>query len=226
MATPVPPLRPPPLTGHSLVVDESSMTGESVPAYKGKEAPFFLAGTKVQDGHGTVLATGVGMHTEWGQLMAKLTDSGDDETPLQVKLSGVATLIGRVGLYVALLVFFVLMYRLLRSTSLWDWSFHHTLEVVHFFAIAVTIVVVAVPEGLPLAVTLSLAFAMKKMMRDKALVRKLAACETMGSATTICSDKTGTLTANQMTVVQAWITGSVHVLPPQDPTAAPAPVVS
>ncbi|CAI5509662.1 unnamed protein product [Closterium sp. Naga37s-1] len=212
------------IQGHSLVVDESSMTGESVPAYKGKEAPFFLAGTKVQDGHGTVLATGVGMHTEWGQLMAKLTDSGDDETPLQVKLSGVATLIGRVGLYVALLVFFVLMYRLLRSTSLWDWSFHHTLEVVHFFAIAVTIVVVAVPEGLPLAVTLSLAFAMKKMMRDKALVRKLAACETMGSATTICSDKTGTLTANQMTVVQAWITGSVHVLPPQDPTAAPAPV--
>ncbi|GJP54477.1 hypothetical protein CLOM_g13560 [Closterium sp. NIES-68] len=69
------------IQGHSLVVDESSMTGESVPAYKGKEAPFFLAGTKVQDGHGTALATGVGMHTEWGQLMAKLSDSGDDETP-------------------------------------------------------------------------------------------------------------------------------------------------
>ncbi|CAI5978063.1 unnamed protein product [Closterium sp. NIES-65] len=199
--------------GHSLVVDESSMTGESVPAYKGKDAPFFLAGTKVQDGHGTALVVGVGMNTEWGQLIAKLTDSGDDETPLQVKLSGVATLIGRVGLYVALVVFVVLLARLLLSTSIWDWSFHHTLQVVDYFAVAVTIVVVAVPEGLPLAVTLSLAFAMKKMMRDKALVRKLAACETMGSATTICSDKTGTLTANQMTVVQAWVLGHVRKVP-------------
>ncbi|GJP36179.1 hypothetical protein CLOM_g20703 [Closterium sp. NIES-68] len=199
--------------GHSLVVDESSMTGESVPAYKGKDAPFFLAGTKVQDGHGTALVVGVGMNTEWGQLIAKLTDSGDDETPLQVKLSGVATLIGRVGLYVALVVFVVLLSRLLLSTRLWDWSFHHTLQVVDYFAVAVTIVVVAVPEGLPLAVTLSLAFAMKKMMKDKALVRKLAACETMGSATTICSDKTGTLTANQMTVVQAWVLGRVRKVP-------------
>ena len=86
-------------------------------------------------------------------------------------------------------------------------------QVVEYFAVAVTIVVVAVPEGLPLAVTLSLAFAMQKMMRDRALVRKLAACETMGSATTICSDKTGTLTANQMTVVMAYLAGSTHSVP-------------
>nr|GFC60350.1 calcium-transporting ATPase 2, plasma membrane-type-like [Tanacetum cinerariifolium] len=87
----------------------------------------------------------------------------------------------------------------------WSWNGDDALALLEYFAIAVTIVVVAVPEGLPLAVTLSLAFAMKKMMNDKALVRHLAACETMGSATTICSDKTGTLTTNRMTVVKACI---------------------
>ena len=92
----------------------------------------------------------------------------------------------------------------------WIWSGDEALELLEYFAIAVTIVVVAVPEGLPLAVTLSLAFAMKKMMNDKALVRHLAACETMGSATTICSDKTGTLTTNHMTVVKSCICMSVQ----------------
>jgi Ca2+-transporting ATPase len=84
------------------------------------------------------------------------------------------------------------------------------LAIVNYFAIAVTIIVVAVPEGLPLAVTLTLAFAMKKMMLDKALVRHLSACETMGSATTICSDKTGTLTTNKMTVTKAWVAGKLR----------------
>lgn len=97
----------------------------------------------------------------------------------------------------------------LIENSQWSWSGDDAREMLEYFAIAVTIVVVAVPEGLPLAVTLSLAFAMKKMMNDKALVRHLAACETMGSATTICSDKTGTLTTNHMTVVKACISGKV-----------------
>ncbi|GJP56165.1 hypothetical protein CLOM_g15215 [Closterium sp. NIES-68] len=197
------------ISGYSLVIDESSMTGESLPLQKNSESPFLLSGTKVQDGSATMLVTGVGMQTEWGSLMAKLTDAGDDETPLQVKLNGVATLVGRLGLVVAVLVFLVLMGRQLASTDLAHWGMPDTLKVVDNFAVAVTIIVVAVPEGLPLAVTLSLAFAMKRMMSDKALVRKLAACETMGSATTICSDKTGTLTANQMTVVQAWLQGTV-----------------
>ncbi|CAI5524153.1 unnamed protein product [Closterium sp. Naga37s-1] len=197
------------ISGYSLVIDESSMTGESLPLQKNSEAPFLLSGTKVQDGNASMLAVGVGMNTEWGSLMAKLTDAGDDETPLQVKLNGVATLVGRLGLVVAVLVFIVLMGRQLANTDLAKWGMPDTLKVVDNFAVAVTIIVVAVPEGLPLAVTLSLAFAMKRMMSDKALVRKLAACETMGSATTICSDKTGTLTANQMTVVQAWLQGTV-----------------
>ncbi|KAJ0085878.1 hypothetical protein Patl1_08826 [Pistacia atlantica] len=95
-------------------------------------------------------------------------------------------------------------HKLLEGTH-WTWSGDDAMEILEYFAVAVTIVVVAVPEGLPLAVTLSLAFAMKKMMNEKALVRNLAACETMGSATSICSDKTGTLTTNHMAVVKACI---------------------
>ena len=130
---------------------------------------------------------------------------------VQVKLNGVATLIGKIGLMFAVLTFSVLLGRYLYGKeSLSEWSGEDALVIVNYFAIAVTIVVVAVPEGLPLAVTLTLAFAMKKMMRDKALVRHLAACETMGSATTICSDKTGTLTANKMTVTKAWVAGKLR----------------
>lgn len=141
--------------------------------------------------------------------MATLSEGGDDETPLQVKLNGVATIIGKIGLFFAVVTFAVMVQglftRKLQEGTHWTWSGDDALEILEFFAIAVTIVVVAVPEGLPLAVTLSLAFAMKKMMNDKALVRHLAACETMGSATSICSDKTGTLTTNHMTVLKACI---------------------
>lgn len=130
---------------------------------------------------------------------------------MQVKLNGVATLIGKIGLVFAAVTFIVLLGRYLYGKeSLSEWSAQDALAIVNYFAIAVTIIVVAVPEGLPLAVTLTLAFAMKKMMHDKALVRHLSACETMGSATTICSDKTGTLTSNKMTVVKAWVAGKLR----------------
>ncbi|CAI0430451.1 unnamed protein product [Linum tenue] len=172
------------VSGFSVLIDESSLTGESEPVMVGSETPFLLSGTKVQDGSCKMLITTVGMRTQWGKLMATLSEGGDDETPLQVKLNGVATIIGKIGLFFAVITFAVLVQGLLvrkwKDGSHVDWN--------------------AVPEGLPLAVTLSLAFAMKKMMNDKALVRHLAACETMGSATTICSDKTGTLTTNHMTV--------------------------
>lgn len=129
---------------------------------------------------------------------------------VQVRLNGVATLIGKIGLGFAVLTFLVLLVRfLIGKESLMQWSSEDALAIVDYFAIAVTIIVVAVPEGLPLAVTLTLAFAMKKMMLDKALVRHLSACETMGSATTICSDKTGTLTTNKMTVVKSWVAGKL-----------------
>ncbi|CAM6092805.1 unnamed protein product [Calypogeia fissa] len=201
------------IEGYELTVDESTMTGESHPQHKTPEhKPFLLSGTKVQDGSGLMVVTGVGMRTEWGHLMATLGGDDDSETPLQVKLSGLATFIGKLGLGFALLTFLVLLGRFLFAKYTGEdptWSGEDVVAIVNYFAIAVTIIVVAVPEGLPLAVTLTLAFAMKKMMHDKALVRHLAACETMGSATAICSDKTGTLTTNKMTVVKAWIAGRV-----------------
>ncbi|XP_062196062.1 calcium-transporting ATPase 2, plasma membrane-type-like [Phragmites australis] len=201
------------VSGFSLLINESSLTGESEPVAVNAENPFLLSGTKVQDGSCKMLVTTVGMRTQWGKLMATLSEGGDDETPLQVKLNGVATIIGKIGLIFAVVTFAVLtqglFWRKISDGSYFSWTGDDALELLEFFAIAVTIVVVAVPEGLPLAVTLSLAFAMKKMMNDKALVRHLAACETMGSATSICSDKTGTLTTNHMTVVKACICGKI-----------------
>lgn len=197
------------ISGYSLLTDESSLSGESEPVNISKEKPFLLAGTKVQDGSGKMLVTSVGMKTEWGKLMETLSQGGEDETPLQVKLNGVATLIGKIGLGFAVLTFLVLLGRFLVEKGIHGmflkWSSSDALKILNYFAVAVTIIVVAVPEGLPLAVTLSLAFAMKKLMNDKALVRHLSACETMGSASCICTDKTGTLTTNHMVVDKVWI---------------------
>ncbi|KAL3632505.1 putative calcium-transporting ATPase 11, plasma membrane-type [Castilleja foliolosa] len=199
------------ISGYNLLIDQSSLTGESVPINIYEKRPFLLAGTKVQDGSAKMLVTTVGMRTEWGKLMETLSEGGEDETPLQVKLNGVATIIGKIGLLFATLTFLVLIVRFLiekgQSHELTIWSSVDALKILNYFATAVTIIVVAVPEGLPLAVTLSLAFAMKKLMKDKALVRHLSACETMGSATSICTDKTGTLTTNHMVVSKISICG-------------------
>ncbi|CAK9167369.1 unnamed protein product [Ilex paraguariensis] len=199
------------ISGYSLSVDESSLSGESEPVNIDEKKPFLLTGTTVQNGSGKMLVTAVGMRTEWGKLTETLNEGGEDETPLQVKLNGVATIIGKIGLGFAVLTFVVLTVRFLVEKALHhkftDWSSSDALKLLNYFATAVTIIVVAVPEGLPLAVTLSLAFAMKKMMNEKALVRHLSACETMGSATCICTDKTGTLTTNHMVVDKFWICG-------------------
>eukprot|EP00250_Pteridium_aquilinum_P013253 c21232_g1_i2 orf=776-4039(+) len=211
--------------GHSLYINQSSLTGESDPIHVHHKMPFLVSGGKVDDGQGVMLVTSVGMLTEWGQLMAAIGDDTAEETPLQVRLNGVATLVGKVGMTVAILVFVILLLfyftghtegpnnsgKFKSGQTSKSAAFN---SVVQIFETAVTIVVVAVPEGLPLAVTLTLAYAMKKMIADKALVRRLSACETMGSATTICSDKTGTLTLNKMKVVKAWVGGGIR-----DPTS-------
>ncbi|XP_057521900.1 putative calcium-transporting ATPase 11, plasma membrane-type [Amaranthus tricolor] len=199
------------ISGYNLSIDESSLSGESEPVEVTDEKPFLLSGTKVQDGSAKMLVTGVGMNTEWGSLMATLNEGDEEETPLQVKLNGVATIIGKIGLGFAVVTFLVLVGRFvvgkMLNNDMNNWSSIDALKLLNYFATAVTIIVVAVPEGLPLAVTLSLAFAMKKLMKDRALVRHLSACETMGSASCICTDKTGTLTNNHMVVTKAWIHG-------------------
>ncbi|XP_059462207.1 calcium-transporting ATPase 4, plasma membrane-type-like [Corylus avellana] len=201
------------ISGYSLLIDESSLSGESEPVNVHEEKPFLLSGTKVQDGSGKMFVTAVGMRTEWGKLMETLSEGGEDETPLQVKLNGVATIIGKIGLTFAVLTFLILAVRYLVEKALNNefthWSSSDALTILDYFATAVTIIVVAVPEGLPLAVTLSLAFAMKKLMDERALVRRLSACETMGSASCICTDKTGTLTTNHMVVERIWISEKI-----------------
>ncbi|CAN6242181.1 unnamed protein product [Urochloa humidicola] len=195
--------------GYSLLIDESSLSGESDPVYISQDRPFILAGTEVLDGSATMMVTAVGMRTIWGQFMSRLSEEGEYETPLQVKLNGVTTIIGKIGLVFATLTFVVLMVRFLIgkgvTVGLSKWYYSDALSIVNFFATAATIVLVGVPEGMPLAVTLSLVFAMKNLMKEKALVRHLSSCETMGSAGTICTDKTGTLTTNHMVVDKIWI---------------------
>ncbi|CAN4112983.1 unnamed protein product [Withania somnifera] len=225
------------ISGQSLALDESSMTGESKIVHKDpSKSPFLMSGCKVADGYGTMLVVGVGINTEWGLLMASITEDNGEETPLQVRLNGVATFIGIVGLTVALAVLIVLMIRFFTGHTYNPDKSRQFIPgktrvgkavdgAIKIFTVAVTIVVVAVPEGLPLAVTLTLAYSMRKMMADKALVRRLSACETMGSATTICSDKTGTLTLNQMTVVEAYVSGK-KIDPPDDRSEVPQTVLS
>ncbi|KAK6913987.1 Cation-transporting P-type ATPase, N-terminal [Dillenia turbinata] len=205
------------LNGHSLQVDESSMTGESdhVEINHSKN-PFLVSGTKVADGYAKMLVTSVGMNTTWGEMMSTISRDSDETTPLQARLNKLTSSIGKFGLLVAFLVLVVLLVRYFTGNTEdenGNPEFNGSKTkvddvlnaVIGIIADAVTIVVVAIPEGLPLAVTLTLAYSMKRMMADQAMVRKLSACETMGSATTICTDKTGTLTLNQMKVIKVWL---------------------
>ena len=205
------------IDGHGIRCDESSATGESDAMKKvgGQEVweriedgtatskldPFIISGAKVLEGVGTYLVTSVGVNSSFGKTMMSLRIENED-TPLQVKLGKMAKWIGYLGSAAAGLLFFILLIRFLAglpqntlSTAKKGQAF------LDILIVAITIVVVAVPEGLPVAVTLALSFATKKMLSENNLVRHLRACETMGNATTICSDKTGTLTQNEMTVV-------------------------
>jgi Ca2+-transporting ATPase len=203
--------------GHGIKCDESSTTGESDLLKKtaGDEAfraieehknlkkidPFILSGAKVSEGVGTFLVTATGIHSSYGKTMMSLRED-DEVTPLQSKLNVLATYIAKLGGAAGLLLFVVLLIEFLAhlkgSTSTPAEKGQNFLDIL---IVTITVIVVAVPEGLPLAVTLALAFATTRMLKDNNLVRVLRSCETMGNATTICSDKTGTLTQNKMTVV-------------------------
>ncbi|PYH80616.1 calcium ion P-type ATPase [Aspergillus uvarum CBS 121591] len=209
------------IDGHGIKCDESSVTGESehlrkTPGDKVDDAieqnkdlekmdPFILSGSKIEEGTGTFLVTATGVHTTYGRTMMSLQDECEI-TPLQVKLNLLADYIAKLGLTSGLILFVVLFIKfLIRLKEFQGGAEAKGQAFLQILIVAVTIVVVAVPEGLPLAVTLALAFATTRMINDNNLVRLLQACETMGNATTICSDKTGTLTENRMSVVAATI---------------------
>ncbi|KAF9177096.1 hypothetical protein BGZ50_009207, partial [Haplosporangium sp. Z 11] len=164
--------------------------------------PFIISGSKVLEGVGIYVVTGVGPNSFHGRTMMSLRTEPED-TPLQVKLNLLAERIAKLGSLAALLMLIILIIRFFVGfkTNGTPPSAIIVKSLVQIVIAAVTVVVVAVPEGLPLAVTLALAFATTRMLKDNNLVRVLAACETMGNATTVCSDKTGTLTQNRMTIV-------------------------
>ncbi|KAI5780539.1 hypothetical protein EDC01DRAFT_633396 [Geopyxis carbonaria] len=215
------------ISGHNVKCDESSATGESDQMKKisaieaiaqldagnpgaHKLDPLIISGGKVLEGVGTYLVTSVGVHSSFGKTMMALREEAT-ATPLQMKLNDLAEAIAKLGGASALLLFIVLLIRfLVQLRGNTDPASEKGQNFMRILITAITVVVVAVPEGLPLAVTLALAFATTRMLKDNNLVRVLQACETMGNATTICSDKTGTLTQNKMSVVAGTIGTSMR----------------
>eukprot|EP00300_Choanocystis_sp_HF-7_P021906 c21009_g1_i1.p1 GENE.c21009_g1_i1~~c21009_g1_i1.p1 ORF type:complete len:1007 (+),score=241.13 c21009_g1_i1:83-3103(+) len=190
------------IDGQNLTCNESALTGE-VDSRKKMSGSYMKSGAIVDQGDGRMLALAVGEHTDAGRAITILS-AEQDETPLQTKLNRMAEQIGKGGLAFAILTFVsaAIRFAVCRKEAAEPWNAGELKILLDYLILAITIVVVAVPEGLPLAVTISLAYSMTKMMKDQNLVRKLAACETMGGATNICSDKTGTLTENRMTVTE------------------------
>lgn len=200
----------------SLQVNESTLTGELMVAKSTDEAHFdkeatypsdeVMRGTTITDGHGIMRVDRVGDATEIGKVARQATEQSQEQTPLNIQLSRLASLIGKAGFTIAILTFVIFtskdLYEYLSVTAVNDW--HQWLDiariVLKYFMMAVTLIVVAVPEGLPMSVSLSLALNMRRMLKTNNLVRKMHACETMGAITVICTDKTGTLTQNLMQV--------------------------
>lgn len=193
----------------SLQINESTLTGEPIISKTTNEAEFdheatypsnrVMRGTTVVDGHGVMKVELVGDATGYGKVYEGSQIESDVETPLQIQLKGLAGVISKGGYTVAGLTFVALLAKLLMTSGdmpVMDLISH----ILNIFMVAVTLIVVSVPEGLPMSVTLSLALSMNRMLKTNNLVRKMHACETMGATTVICTDKTGTLTQNQMQV--------------------------
>ncbi|EGG04963.1 uncharacterized protein MELLADRAFT_48992 [Melampsora larici-populina 98AG31] len=201
--------------GYGIKCDESSVTGESDLIKKTKFSfessseevdCFMISGSKVVEGYGTYLVISVGENSFYGKIMMSLRGENEN-TPLQSKLNHLAELIAKLGATAGVILFVALMIRFfVQLGTNPDRSPNDKAQAfIQVLIISVTIVVVAVPEGLPLAVTLALAFATRRMTKMNLLVRVLSSCETMANATVICTDKTGTLTQNKMTVVAGSI---------------------
>ncbi|KAF7723237.1 hypothetical protein EC973_002175 [Apophysomyces ossiformis] len=202
------------IEGHNLRCDESTTTGESRPVKKSTDTRgdcIIFSGSKVLHGMAKVLVIAVGHNSFYGRAMMLMRSSSEESTPLQLKLNTLADQIAKFGFIAAGLMFGVLLLKLVILSIFsnhWLPAGELLNQLVGMVIQAITVIVVAVPEGLPMAVTLALAFATTEMLKDNNLVRHLSACETMGNATAVCSDKTGTLTENKMTVVRAIVAGN------------------
>lgn len=194
---------------NDLQINESTLTGESV-AEKSLEGGgdgayprnVILRSTMVMNGRGEFVVTAVGDATEIGKVAKKSTEQTSVETPLHMQLDKLAKMISKVGSVVSVAAFFIFLIHDILTNPAWGGKdyFYMAEIVLKYFMMAVTLIVMAVPEGLPMAITLSLALNMRRMLKSNNLVRKLHACETMGAVTVICTDKTGTLTQNKMQV--------------------------
>ena len=205
----------------SLQVNEANLTGELMvnkttdPEHFDDEATYpsnaVMRGTTVTDGHGTMKVDRVGDATEIGKVARQSTEQSGEKTPLNIQLEKLANLIGKVGFTIAILTFLIFTgkdlyaYFTANTVETWEQWLQVAQIVLKYFMMAVTLIVVAVPEGLPMSVTLSLALNMRRMLKTNNLVRKMHACETMGAITVICTDKTGTLTQNLMQVHEAQV---------------------
>jgi len=198
-----------------LEEEKFSKTGDQGRTNHDLPSPVMLSGTQIQTGEGYFMVIVVGKHSCVGKIMSKLA-SKIEQTPLQEKLEVIATDIGKLGMIAAGITVIVLFIRFFVEQGIkgYDWSGDIGKYVQSWFEyiiIGITIVVVAVPEGLPLAVMISLAYSVRKMLKDMNFVKRLASCEIMGGANNICSDKTGTLTKNEMTVTDFWQNDIKHL---------------
>jgi Ca2+-transporting ATPase len=200
----------------NLQVDESSLTGEplatkSADALDEGEGAYaanvLLRSSLVMNGHGEAVVVKVGDETEIGKVATKSVESTDVRTPLDTQLDKLAKMISKIGTGVAVAAFVLFLGHDILTDAIWHGTDYYgmALRVLNYFMMAVTLIVMAVPEGLPMAVTLSLALNMRRMLKSNNLVRKLHASETMGAVTVICTDKTGTLTQNRMKVKECLV---------------------
>ena len=217
------------IEGDGIKIDESALTGESNAVKKnsyqkcldeletGEKNPssmILLSGTNVVEGTGTCICIAIGEHSQKGIIRGTIDNAAEDnKTPLEHKLNKIADLIGYFGLGSAVVTLIALVIQMIVRYSIGEEDFEVSKfikSIINIIILCVSIIVVAIPEGLPLAVTLSLSFSIKKLMDNNNLVRKMHACETMGGANIICTDKTGTLTMNIM-LVRRFITSNEKI---------------
>src|SRR5215216_3313902 len=207
----------------NLRVEEASLTGESLPVQKNaatvldKNVPLgdrkntAFMGTLVSYGRGRGVVTSTGMYTQLGLIATMLQNVDTEETPLQRRLDQLGKSLSIAALFLVAIVFIVALINYTNINQLFTgplaYVTEYAVDITEVFIIAISLAIAAVPEGLPAVVTISLALGMREMIKRHALIRKLSSVETLGSATVICSDKTGTLTQNEMTVTRLWVDG-------------------